>query len=49
MLAMKQVLEQMQKDLPRDAGLMDFIELRSRIGFDDYYDVSSRYETSRRD
>ena len=49
MLAMKQALEQMQKDLPRDAGLMDFIELRSRIGFDDYYDVSSRYETSRRD
>ena len=30
-------------------GLMDFSELRRRIGFDDYYETSERYDTSKRD
>ena len=34
--------------LHKDFGLMDFSELRNRIGFDEYYEASSRYETSYR-
>ena len=48
MQAMKTALELMKADLRRDAGLMDFAELRTRIGFDAYYEASSRYETSHR-
>lgn len=48
MLAMKTTLEQMKEDKPRDR-IMDFSELRDRIGFNRYYEVSSRYESSRRD
>jgi hypothetical protein len=30
-------------------GQMDFVELRRRIGFDDYYEESEKYVSARRD
>ena len=48
MQAMKQTLELMRQDLPRANHLMDFEELRDRIGFNEYYKTSQVYETSRR-
>ena len=48
MQAMKHTLELMRDDLPRTEQLMDFEELRDRIGFNDYYETSQIYETSRR-
>ena len=48
MQAMKHTLELMRDDLPRGEHLMDFEELRDRIGFKDYYETSQVYETSRR-
>ena len=48
MQAMKQTLELMRQDLPRANHLMDFEELRDRIGFNEYYEKSQFYETSRR-
>jgi len=48
MQAMKQTLELMSQDLPRANHLMDFEELRDRIGFNEYYETSQVYETSRR-
>ena len=48
MQAMKQTLELMRQDLPRANHLMDFEELRDRIGFNEYYETSQVYETSRR-
>ena len=48
MQAMKQTLELMRQDLPRANHLMDFEELRDRIGFYEYYETSQVYETSRR-
>ena len=48
MQAMKQTLELMRQDLPRANYLMDFEELRDRIGFNEYYETSQVYETSRR-
>ena len=48
MQAMKHTLELMRDDLPRAEHLMDFEELRDRIGFNDYYETSQVYETSRR-
>lgn len=48
MQAMKTTLELMKQDLPRNDGLMDFGELRERIGFDEYYEKSEKYESSRR-
>ena len=48
MQAMKQTLELMRQDLPRANHLMDFEELRDRIGFNEYYETSQFYETSRR-
>lgn len=41
MRAMVDVLEAMKEGRPREA-LMDFAELRRRIGFDDYYEQSER-------
>ena len=46
--AMKFELDHIKTDSRQDAGLMDFSELRNRIGFDEYYDASSRYKTSYR-
>ncbi|CTQ57011.1 2,3-dimethylmalate lyase [Roseibium album] len=48
MKAMVGTLEKLRLDEDRTSDLMDFAELRDRIGFNDYYDVSSRYETSKR-
>jgi 2-methylisocitrate lyase-like PEP mutase family enzyme len=48
MKAMVATLEQLKTDGNRTPGLMDFRELRQRIGFEDYYEVSAKYETSKR-
>ena len=48
MQAMKRTLDLMRDDLPRSNQLMDFEELRDRIGFNDYYEASKLYESSRR-
>ncbi|WP_339952094.1 isocitrate lyase/PEP mutase family protein [uncultured Albimonas sp.] len=47
MQAMTRALGQLASDAPRD-GLMDFAELRGRIGFDDYYAESEKYRSSAR-
>ncbi len=47
MQAMTATLAAFREDAPRD-GLMDFAELRRRIGFDAYYETSEAYATSRR-
>ena len=47
MRAMTDTLAAMASDEPR-TKLMDFAELRRRIGFDAYYDASERYATSHR-
>ncbi|MEO3480494.1 isocitrate lyase/PEP mutase family protein [Phaeobacter sp. CAU 1743] len=47
MQAMMQTLAEMKAGQPR-SNLMDFMELRRRIGFDDYYEASERYATSAR-
>ncbi len=47
MRAMVDVLEAMRAGRPRE-GLMDFAELRRRVGFDDYYAQSERYASAAR-
>lgn len=47
MQAMVETLRGMRSD--NRQALMDFGDLRRRIGFDDYYETSERYDTSRRD
>ncbi|MGC0225755.1 isocitrate lyase/PEP mutase family protein [Pseudooceanicola nitratireducens] len=47
MQAMVTTLRHMRQD--ERPGQMDFVELRRRIGFDDYYDASERYASSRRE
>ena len=49
MKAMAGALHALRDDTDRAPMLMDFAELRDRIGFNDYYTVSSAYETSKRD
>jgi len=48
MQAMVATLASLRADDPR-AGLMDFAELRRRIGFDAYYDASGAYRSALRD
>ncbi len=48
MQAMVKALDALKTDAPRDPLLMDFVELRRRIGFDDYYEASSAYQSSYR-
>jgi 2-methylisocitrate lyase-like PEP mutase family enzyme len=48
MKAMVTTLEQLKADADRAPDLMDFRELRQRVGFNDYYEVSAKYETSKR-
>ncbi|MCL5777407.1 isocitrate lyase/PEP mutase family protein [Limibaculum sp. FT325] len=48
MKAMVETLDCLSRGVPRDHHLMDFAELRRRIGFDAYYEASERYATSRR-
>ena len=47
MQAMVSTLRSMRDDAR--PGLMDFVELRQRIGFDDYYEASEKYDTSKRE
>lgn len=47
MQAMTTCLKSMRDD--QRPGRMDFVELRRRIGFDDYYEASARYESSARE
>lgn len=49
MKAMTETLAKLKTDSDRAPLMMDFVELRDRIGFNDYYETSSRYETSKRD
>lgn len=48
MKAMVDTLTCIKAGRPREHFLMDFEELRHRIGFDDYYRISSNYRSSRR-
>lgn len=48
MKAMMDVLADLGAGRPRDEKLMDFKELRRRIGFDAYYEASSAYDSARR-
>ncbi len=48
MKAMVDSLNKLKIDDDRSSNLMSFTELRKRVGFDDYYEVSSKYETSKR-
>jgi len=48
MQAMKSTLELMTEDLPRDKFLLDFAELRTNIGFDEYYSASKKYASAKR-
>ena len=48
MQAMQLALDHIKTDTRQEASLMDFSELRNRIGFNEYYEASSRYETSYR-
>lgn len=48
MKAMIEVLDCLKVGKPRDQWLLDFGEVRQRIGFDDYYSVSNRYRSAQR-
>ncbi|MDB2388166.1 isocitrate lyase/PEP mutase family protein [Alphaproteobacteria bacterium] len=48
MKAMIKSLNLLMKDEDRSDLLIDFKDLRKRVGFDDYYEISSKYETSKR-
>ena len=49
MKAMIESLDLLMKDEERSDLLIDFTDLRKRVGFNDYYEISSKYETSKRD
>jgi len=49
MKAMIKSLDLLMKDEERSDLLIDFTDLRKRVGFNDYYEISSKYETSKRD
>ena len=48
MSAMKETLDRMKVDQPRNDLLLDFGELRKDIGFDEYYENSEAYTSSQR-
>ncbi len=48
MKAMVDSLNKLKIDDDRSSNLMSFTELRKRVGFDDYYEISSKYESSKR-
>ena len=48
MKAMIKSLDLLMKDEERSDLLIDFTDLRKRVGFNDYYEISSKYETSKR-
>ncbi|WP_298817475.1 isocitrate lyase/PEP mutase family protein [uncultured Roseibium sp.] len=49
MKAMVGTLERLKLDQDRSPDLMSFADLRERIGFNNYYEVSEQYDTSKRD
>ncbi len=49
MKAMVETLQLLKAGQPRDHMLMNWEDLRRSIGFDDYYEQSEKYSTSRRD
>ena len=49
MKAMLAALDALRDGRPRDELLLEFGELKQRIGFDEYYEVSAGYDSSRRD
>ncbi|WP_306149175.1 MULTISPECIES: oxaloacetate decarboxylase [unclassified Roseibium] len=49
MQAMMGTLAKLKSDEDRTPDLMNFSELRDRIGFNDYYEASAHYEMSKRD
>lgn len=49
MQAIMGTLAKLKSDEDRTPDLMNFSELRDRIGFNDYYEASAHYETSKRD
>ena len=48
MRAMKNALANLKSDTPRDNDILNFSELRDIIGFEEYYEISAQYETSKR-
>ena len=48
MKAMVDSLNKLKLDDDRSGNLMSFTELRKRVGFDDYYEISSKYKSSKR-
>jgi len=48
MKAMTNSLDLLMKDQDRSDFLLDFKDLRHKVGFNDYYEKSSKYETSKR-
>jgi 2-methylisocitrate lyase-like PEP mutase family enzyme len=48
MKAMIKSLDLLMKDEDRSDLLIDFKDLRKRVGFDNYYEILSKYETSKR-
>ena len=48
MKAMIKSLDLLFKDEDRSDLLLDFSDLRKKVGFDEYYEISSKYETSKR-
>lgn len=48
MKAMLATLDALKTGQPRGELLMDFAELRQRIGFDEYYETSNRYKSAQR-
>ena len=48
MRAMKNALANLKSDKPREKDILNFSELRDIIGFEEYYETSSQYETSKR-
>ena len=48
MRAMKNALANLKSDTPRNKDILNFSELRDIIGFEEYYEISSQYETSKR-
>ncbi len=49
MKAMVEALARMKSGASRESLLMDFAELRERVGFERYYHVSADYDSARRD
>ena len=48
MKAMVKSLDLLFKDEDRSDLLLDFSDLRKKVGFHEYYEISSKYETSKR-